>query len=119
MQKLSKFIIFVFFFVLLFSSPYSLVPTSAQVPRIGFPCDDTDSPEFHSLRPYQAAACGDAGKARYCSNDLEFIESFDVTGRTGGGVDCTAQGREGTFTCNPNLTVKEHDLTVDLDNSMF
>ncbi len=84
-------------------------------PKIGFPCDDTENPEFHSLRPYQGAICGDANKASFCSNELKFIESFDMEGKG----DCKKRGFEGTFDCNPNFKVKEHNLYVELTDSMF
>lgn len=87
----------------------------AQIPQLKLPCSAERDNEFHSLRPYQAAPCGDANKAYYCSNDLIFIESFDVAGRN----DCVARGYDGTFTCHPDLNVPPHDLFVELDESMF
>ncbi|EKE06407.1 MAG: hypothetical protein ACD_19C00014G0021 [uncultured bacterium] len=119
MQKLSKLILLLFLVVSLHTTYYILHTTAvlAQVPGLRFPCDDVDSPEFHSLRPYQAAFCGDANKALYCSNDLKFLETFDVTGKG----DCVARHEEGThnFLCNPDFTVKPHTLIVTLDDSMF
>jgi hypothetical protein len=88
-------------------------------PKIGFPCDDTEDPEFHSLRPYQGAICGDADKASFCSNELKFIESFNVVGMGQGSTACKARGEDGTFDCNPNFTVDPHDLYVELTDSMF
>ncbi len=84
-------------------------------PKIGFPCDDTNNPEFHSLRPYQGAICGDADKASFCSNELKFIESFDVVGMG----DCNKKGINRIFDCNPEFEVKSHDLYVELTDSMF
>jgi hypothetical protein len=90
-------------------------------PKIGFPCDDTNKPDpdFHSLRPYQGAICGDADKASFCSNELKFIESFNVVGMGQGSTACKARGEDGTFDCNPNFTVDPHDLYVELTDSMF
>lgn len=88
-------------------------PAYAQIPGIKFPCDDVASPEFHSLRPYQAAVCGDANKALFCSNDLIFIEGFNVAYEGG----CQPRGRPGDFTCNPDHNVPSHDLKVQLDDS--
>ncbi len=88
-------------------------PTHAQVPKINLSCAATDDPEFHSLRPYQAAPCGDAPKARYCSNRLTFFEDFNVAGKG----DCTKTGFAHTFTCHPNFQVLPHNLYVELDDS--
>ncbi len=98
----------------------TIPPTAPDVeafPKIKFPCSDTDDPEFHSLRPYQGAPCGDAGKALFCSNELNFIEDFDVVGRK----DCKIKPGQGTidFTCSPDLLVREHNLYVELTDSMF
>lgn len=92
-------------------------PTTEAYPKVGFPCDDTDNPEFHSLRPYQGASCGDAEKALFCSNELRFIESFDVAEKPG--TDCVKERRTRDFTCHPKLKVEPHDLYVELTNSMF
>ncbi len=90
---------------------------SNAFPQLRYPCDKIKGDEdFHSLRPYQAAHCGDANKARYCSNDLVFIETFDVTGK---GKDCKKRGIDRIFTCHPDFQVPSHDLVVDLDDSMF
>lgn len=84
-------------------------------PKIGFPCDDTENPEFHSLRPYQGAICGDANKASFCSNELKFIESFDLANR------CRQYRKnvEGQFDCPVSFPVNPHNLYVELTNSMF
>ncbi|MDP2693004.1 MAG: hypothetical protein Q8O88_05185 [bacterium] len=109
MQKLSKFLAF---FLLLFLFPVSV---NAQVPGLKFPCDDTADPEFHSLRPYQAAPCGDAVKALYCSNDLIFTEDFDMTNKGG----CTPKYETGSFPCDPQYYVGPHNLYVQLDDSFL
>ncbi|HKB88115.1 MAG TPA: hypothetical protein VKC53_00550 [Patescibacteria group bacterium] len=125
MQKLSKFVYFVFFlltFVFCFLYPV-LQPgvVNAQIPKLRLPCtDDGKNPEFNSLRPYQAAPCGDAGKALYCSNDLIFTEDFDFAGQCGG----QAPAGTGNFTCKLNGglgsgLIPAHTLYVTLDNSQF
>lgn len=121
MQKLSKFILFFFLVVSLHTTYYlsHITPVCAQdqeaFPGIGFPCDETNKPgpDFHSLRPYQGAACGDANKASFCSNELKFVESFDLTDR------CPANGRTGDYWCPVNYTVPEHDLYIELTDAMF
>jgi hypothetical protein len=88
--------------------------TGDAFPQIGYPCDGPGlDPEFHSLRPYQAAVCGDANKALYCSNELKFIESFDLTDK------CPIGGHTSDYDCNLNFNVDEHDLLVELTDSMF
>jgi hypothetical protein len=72
--------------------------------------------EFHSLRPYQAAPCGEANKALYCSNDLIFIEEFDMAYEKGCQEQLESPG-ETTFTCDPDYYVKPHNLYVTLDDS--
>jgi hypothetical protein len=44
-------------------------------------CDDTASPEFHSLRPYQASPCNQNLEdiALYCGTDLVLTDSFTIT----------------------------------------
>lgn len=91
-------------------------PNTGPFPQIRLPCDEDREIEFHSLRPYQAAPCGEANKAYYCSNDLIFMESFDMAGKSDCGYRLSSPG-EITFTCNPNYQVWPHDLYVSLDNS--
>lgn len=116
-SKLFKFSSLFVLLLSLLSVFFLLSPTTvnAQVPKLKMPCTETGNPEFNSLRPYQAAPCGDANKALFCSNDLKFIESFDVVGKK----DCKARGYAGTFTCHPDFPVKAHNLYVELTDSMF
>lgn len=76
---LRSFFSFLFAFLFLIFTSNSL----AQVPPPYVPCEDTDSPEFHSLRPYQASPCGEPpGKepteelALFCGNDLVVKDSI-------------------------------------------
>ncbi len=107
--------LFPIIFVFIALSLPNLVSASTAFPKIKLPCDETEEVEFHSLRPYQAAKCGDANKAYFCSNDLIFIETFDVLGMN----DCRASGRNGRFTCHPDAQVDPHTLYIQLDNSML
>ncbi|MEK7472475.1 MAG: hypothetical protein AAB625_00370 [Patescibacteria group bacterium] len=119
MKILSKFILFSFSLFLLLIINYSLLIPSAKAeveafPRVGFPCNDVKDPEFHSLRPYQAAACGDANKALFCSNELKFIESFDLTSQ------CDLGKNTSDFWCKPkDGYIDPHNLYVELTDSMF
>lgn len=120
MQKLkvltTSFSFIITLFTLLTFTLYFL-PTkvNAQVPQIHLACTETADNEFHSLRPYQAAPCGDAPKARFCSNRLVIFEDFNVTGKN----DCKAKGYPGNFTCHPNFQVQPHNLKINLDESEF
>lgn len=81
-------------------------------------CVDIADPEFHTLRPYPMKPCGDAAKARYCSNDLIFTEDFKLDHHG----DCQERlPGPGTmdFTCNPAFHVYPHTLYVQLDNSFL
>lgn len=110
MKSLSK----LFFLVLLVFLSTTSVQAQEAFPKIKFPCDQVNDPEFHSLRPYQAAVCGDANKALYCSNELKFIESFDLTNQ------CDLGGNTSDFWCKPkNGHINPHNLYVELTDSMF
>ncbi len=96
-----------------FTCQTSTTNSDEAFPGISFPCEKVKDPEFHSLRPYQAAVCGDANKALYCSNELKFIESFDLTSK------CDREGRTSDFDCDPGFNVDEHNLYVELTDAMF
>jgi hypothetical protein len=110
MQKLSKFKLLVLIFTFLFFLPTQ--KTVFAAPK----CDEKDDPEFHSLRPYQMKPCGDAVKAKYCSNDLIFTEDFQVKG-WGDCVERYSAPGEYDFPCSPMFPVYAHDLYVQLDDS--
>ncbi|HET7098625.1 MAG TPA: hypothetical protein VFI61_00085 [Patescibacteria group bacterium] len=127
MQKFSKFIFFLFIVLSIFTISYSLLAYSANAqatpepantegafPKLHLKCTETRPVEFQSLRPYQAAPCGDAPKAIFCSNKLKFIEDIDVT------KFCHRQGSAGTFICDGfSVHINPHDLFVTLDQSQF
>ncbi len=115
MLKLSRYFIFFVLCTLYFVLLPTVTPAQEAFPKIQLPCDKTKDIEFHSLRPYQAATCGDADKALYCSNDLIFIETFNVKGKG----DCTQRGYADTFICHPDYDVQPHTLYVELSESMF
>ncbi|WKZ25366.1 MAG: hypothetical protein QY322_03160 [bacterium] len=119
MKNLSKLL---FFCIVLLSTltvffTYKIDRISAgdegAVPGIKFPCDETSDDEFHSLRPYQGAPCGDAGKALFCSNEIQFIETFDLSSQ------CPRNGRTGDYTCDVNYPVGPHNLYIELSESEF
>lgn len=108
------FLVGVFVFSLNSVSAQDMVPkpNTTPFPELRYPCGGTSKEaDYHSLRPFQAAPCGEANKAEYCSNELKFIESFDLTSY------CTPQYQTGDFTCYPNFKVDPHDLYVSLDQS--
>lgn len=131
MQRLSKFVFFLFIFSFLSSSilflqvknnkvladlevPEGKVEDPDPFPELKYPCDSPGlDPEFHSLRPYQAAYCGGAPLARFCSNELVFIETFDLANEG----DCQPKRKTGSFTCNPAFHVDKHDLYIELSGS--
>ena len=50
----------------------------------------------------------------YCSNELKFIESFDLTSK------CDREGRTSDFDCDPKVgCIDEHNLYVELTDAMF
>lgn len=126
MQKVSKFVYLLFFVVvfafcvLYFGKEPNTVNAQATGVSDAFPqfhlnCASTKDVEFQSLRPYQAAPCGDASKAVFCSNKLKFIEDLDVTDKG----DCHRTGSAGVSFCNPDVHVEKHNLYVSLDKSQF
>lgn len=56
------------------------------IPKARLPCDVVLDPEFQSLRPYQAAPCGDASFTIYCGNKINIIETKSKS-RSGGCFD--------------------------------
>lgn len=94
--------------------PEGKVEDPDPFPELKYLCDAPGlDPEFQSLRPYQAAYCGGAPLARFCSNELVFIETFDLAGEG----DCQKRGKTGKFPCNPNFHVQKHNLYVELSGS--
>jgi len=119
MQRLSKFLFVLMFVVSLHTTYYLLLITDVMaqdaIPQIGLSCTQTRDNEFHSTRPYQAATCGEAPLARFCSNKLVIFEDFDVTDK------CWNQRefRTGNWTCELEKHVDKHDLNITLDESEF
>ncbi len=117
MQKLSKFTFLLLLFLFLHINYYilntTIVYSQEPFPELKLACDQTRYKEFHSLRPYQAAHCGDANKALYCSNSFKFVESFNLTD------ECPYDGQTSNYLCYPNYSVGDHDLVISLDDSMF
>ena len=75
---------------------------SAQIPEPYVNCADTDSPEWHSLRPYQASPCKlpidpDSEMSQLCGKDLIARDTFMVTPRDA--VRCEIHSCPGTATC--------------------
>ena len=77
----------VFYFILLLISFYYFLKTpivnaqSTPFPPPVVPCDATENPEFHSLRPYQASPCNDSYSdlALYCGNSLTLADPITIT----------------------------------------
>lgn len=120
MSKLSKtFRVILSFTALLFVSfsffAGKIYADAKPVPQLHLPCDKTKDPEFHSDRPYQAAPCGDADKALFCSNSLQFVETFKNF------PECNSQapGGEGKFLCNVNRYIPDHTLIVNLADAQL
>lgn len=85
----------------------------APVPDFKMPCDQVGDPEFHSLRPYQAAPCGDSPKVRYCWNN--YLISEEISRQWG--PDCVQVGD--VYQCpTPNLIIERY-YTVDGEYARF
>jgi len=59
--------------------PPPVVITPFPVPYV--PCDETRTPEFHSLRPYQASPCNQEAEdlALFCGNDFVMGDTITIT----------------------------------------
>src|SRR3972149_3503905 len=125
LSKLHNFVLLVTFTLLtlclLLSAYYLLAPTaSAQVPDPYVPCEDTDSPEFQTLRPYQASPCNEppgsepiSPLALFCGNDLFITDTITVFRNNA--VNCTmiSPNQEACFyRVRRNL-----DLAIDVSNA--
>ncbi len=107
-------VLFSIFSVLVVSFAYLSYATIAQAQIPGFKepsCDteeNTDNPEFNSLRPYQTSGCGDSKKAYYCNNDYIIEEgvstSFNEKKCSGGG---------GAWVCPTNGLVIKREYVID------
>lgn len=98
--------------------PNKTLAQNSPIPEILLSCNETRQNEFHSLRPYQAAPCGDAPKALFCSNKLVIFETFDLSSYCDDQkLDCT----DCEWDCKPNpvFEVDAHDLNITLDESEF
>lgn len=75
--------LFLLIILLIFGSFYTLSvkETKAQIPPPYVPCDQVRSPEFHSLRPYQASPCNQEATelALYCDSSFILPDSFVIT----------------------------------------
>ena len=101
-----------FFLVYMSTSTLFATNTSAQIPPPYVPCNRTGSPEFHTLRPYQASPCELTGvplplpatppalePARlYCGNDMLIQESFSVL--PGDAINPCVDNGNDTITCD-------------------
>lgn len=116
MQKLSKFLFFSFIFSFLYLFSISPIKAVDAIPELLLSCTKTKPNEFHSVRPYQAAPCGEAPTARFCSNRLVIFEDFELSSRCHktNCVNCDIK-----FPCQPNYQVEPHDLNITLDESEF
>jgi hypothetical protein len=107
----------------LFTVHYSLftVPVSAQVPPPYVGCEDTASPEFHSLRPYQKSACNQQVEdtAQFCGNRLLLSDTVSAVQVTlpQFSSNCT-EISSGNYRCSYQTT-KTSSYTIDLSNASF
>ncbi|MFZ3301494.1 MAG: hypothetical protein WA152_02125 [Microgenomates group bacterium] len=117
MQRLSKFVVFLFIFISYYSSSVSIIKSQEPIPELLLSCSETRDNEFHSLRPYQASPCGGTPPpALFCSNKLIIFEDFDMES------ECRPQKQgceDCKWTCNLNYKVEPHNLNITLDQSEF
>ncbi len=82
----------------------SVKQVAAQVPPPIVKCNQTENPEFHSLRPYQASPCVEEQEQIQiaCGNDLIIQKKYNITSRIGA-KSCTSHA-DGSFDCEFEFT---------------
>lgn len=115
MRFLPKLVLLLFFFFLLTFSFLAIVYADEKpIPPPTVPCKSVDSPEFHSLRPYQASPCLSQvqDEALFCGNDLTLKDTVKVA--KSGAISCEDKGESIVcqFRVNRSATV-----AIDLSNA--
>lgn len=104
-QNIVSFFVFAVFLTLSAATIY-LAPKTVSAQESAFPggadCNETENPEFSSLRPYQATDCGPKPVTYWCGNAV--VVSL-------GKVSCPYKGNP---TCTPTITHYEKKVVVDL-----
>lgn len=100
-------------FILIFS--FFTVPVRAQVPNPPVGCSEIDSPEFHSLRPYQKSPCNSqtSDLASFCGNNLTLKETVEKTYVPG---DPNCELVDDKIKCTYKISVNK-TITIDLSNA--
>lgn len=116
--KLKSYIFYVTFSLLSVFCLFLFVKkTYAQVPPPPINCNDVASPEFHSLRPYQASATCQTyatSFATFCGNDLTINDTVTVNYPLTPADSCSING--GQINCK--YTVKVNKIVnIDLDGA--
>lgn len=123
-QNFPKPLVLLFSFSLLLVISYSLLvsPVRAQVPLPYVSCDDTDSPEFQSLRPYQKSPCNRQVQetARFCGNRLVLTDSVAAVSKIPpwNAKNCTSIGT-GRYRCSYNISGQTANYQIDLSGANF
>lgn len=110
MKLATKLVYFLFFlFLTLFTVNSSLFSVFAQVPPPKIPCEGEASPEFNSLRPYQASPCGDSSKTYFCGNNIIIYEEIQETV-----YDCSITELQVNKTINKTYEIEMSDLELPI-----
>ncbi|HJX59328.1 hypothetical protein A2V61_01765 [Candidatus Woesebacteria bacterium RBG_19FT_COMBO_47_8] len=113
---------FVLTIALVIHSLLSTPLADAQVPSPYVSCEDTDSPEFHSLRPYQKSPCNQevTETATFCGNRLVLSDKVTAIQTTPPRLanNCTAIGG-GRYRCTYTVSGKTANYEIDLANAHF
>lgn len=117
MRFLPKLVLVLFFlFLILFSFLAVSYAAENPVPPPTVSCGNTDSPEFHSLRPYQASPCkADVSEeALFCGNDLVLKDTQSV--RKSQAISCEDSGDD-KETCLFRIGPVVSRVAVDLSGA--
>jgi len=112
-RKILIFCLVIGFFVFL-TFNLKLIKALDPVPKPIVACKDTRSPEFNSLRPYQASPCEAtfSDKALFCGDSLLLQDSITVKPSEGA---CT-NNTTGTYTCDFSVP-RTASVNISLENA--
>lgn len=110
-MKLAIKLVYLLFFLILtlLTISGSKLKVLAQVPNPKIPCEGEESPEFNSLRPYQASPCGDSSKTYFCGNNIIIKEEVQKTV-----YDCSINELPVNILINKTYEIEMSDLELPI-----
>src|SRR3990167_8726521 len=119
MRKIEN-ILTALFSLFIFSFAFFVGQVNAQVPPPYVACEDTASPEFHSLRPYQKSACNQKVQdtAQFCGNRLVLTDRVTRIQTIPPSIAPNCRKiEEGRYRCSYSVTGKTASYEIDLSQA--